>query len=330
MSYIWTGNLFFNVRYLKLRFSFSDSRLLLCVCLSWQPLSVWSLPLREETEISNRAMLRASDSVPAPGYGGRNGRVRFCDSDSKPAAAKKIVRKEGAGWVAAPGLPEPGAGEPLPSIERSTQTSLQASCWAVSEFCMPGSEPGGGAGLPALPWGRSVYTEKAASQPSGAPVLVPAGGACWTISPWVWVVPLPVRMRMALGGSGRTEGGSSPRPFCLSVEKSETFSCASGFSLKGKPRCLQWQKSTCSARDPETCTRPPRGLCTDCPAASSGHDFIYQVFKLFCKWKWARTAGFTTCLLLSCFSLVFADHKCTDFSVCVYSAIGSEDAGFRE
>ena len=39
---------------------------------------------------------------------------------------------------------------------------------------------------------------------------------------------------MALGGSGRTEGGSSPRPFCLSVEKSETFSYASGFSLKAE------------------------------------------------------------------------------------------------
>ena len=191
MSYIWTVNLFFKVRYLKL--SFSDSRFRLSVCLSWQPLSVWSdchWGRRQKWVTGHR---RAPARVPAPGSCGRGGRVRLCDSAFRAAAARQVTRKEAAGRVATPGRPQPAAGEPLPSAGRRTQTGLQASCWAVSEFRVSGSEPGG-AGLPALPWGRSVHTEKATSRPSGAPVLLPAGGARRTVSPWVWVVPLPVRM----------------------------------------------------------------------------------------------------------------------------------------
>lgn len=196
MSYIWTVNLFFKVRYFKLRLSFSDSRFLLCVCLSWQPLSVWSdchWGRRQKSVTGQRRALLTACLHLGTGEGmGESGSVTVIPSQQQ--RGRLWGRKGLAGWLPRAGRSLAQGTTPIHWEKHTDKAPGVASCWAVSEFCVPGSELGG-ARLPALPWGQSIYTEKAASHPFRAPVLVPTGGACWTISPWVWVVPLTVGMR---------------------------------------------------------------------------------------------------------------------------------------
>ena len=60
------------------------------VCLIW-------LPLRELIEICNPATLRASNSVPKPGYGGRNGGIKsvtVIPNQQQQGKAREIKRLE--------------------------------------------------------------------------------------------------------------------------------------------------------------------------------------------------------------------------------------------